>query len=63
MLPLGGAKQRSLLAILLLRAGEVVSVDRLIDELWGEAPPEDAPTALHSTSRGCASCSSRTPCS
>jgi len=47
VLPLGGAKQRSLLAILLLRAGEVVSVDRLIDELWGEAPPEDAPTALH----------------
>ena len=47
VLPLGGAKQRSLLAILLLRAGEVVSVDRLIDELWGEAPPEDAATALH----------------
>ncbi len=34
---LGGAKQRALLALLLLRAGEVVSSDRLVDELWGEA--------------------------
>jgi DNA-binding SARP family transcriptional activator len=39
---LGGAKQRALLAALLLRANEVVSVDRLIDELWGESPPETA---------------------
>ena len=43
---LGGAKQRSLLAILLLHAGETVSGDRLADELWGDAPPEDAATAL-----------------
>jgi DNA-binding SARP family transcriptional activator len=42
---LGGLKQRSVLAILLLRAGEVVSRDRLIDELWGEhAPPTAAKT-------------------
>ncbi len=34
--PLGGAKQRALLALLLLHANEVVSRDRLIDELWGE---------------------------
>jgi DNA-binding SARP family transcriptional activator/ABC-type branched-subunit amino acid transport system substrate-binding protein len=34
------------LAILLLRAGEVVSVDRLVDELWGESPPDDAASAL-----------------
>jgi DNA-binding SARP family transcriptional activator len=40
---LGGDKQRTLLAILLLHAGEVVSADRLIDELWGERP---TPTAL-----------------
>jgi len=39
---LGGARQRALLAILLLHAGEVVSVDRLIDELWGEEPPATA---------------------
>jgi YVTN family beta-propeller protein len=40
--PLGGTKQRALLAILLLHRGEVVSVDRLIDELWGERPPGTA---------------------
>jgi DNA-binding SARP family transcriptional activator len=45
-LPLGGAKQRALLALLLLRANEVLSRDRLIDELWGERPPETATTAL-----------------
>src|ERR687888_2335927 len=43
---LGGSKQRALLAILLLHANEVVSRDRLIDELWGSAPPETAATAL-----------------
>ena len=45
-LALGGTRQRSVLAILVLRAGETVSSDRLIDELWGERPPADAPTAL-----------------
>jgi DNA-binding SARP family transcriptional activator len=46
LIRLGGAKQRALLAVLLLRANEVVSRDRLIDELWGESPPETASTAL-----------------
>jgi DNA-binding SARP family transcriptional activator len=41
-LPLGGAKQRALLAVLLLRPNEVVSTDRLIDELWGDQPPPTA---------------------
>src|SRR3954449_7368563 len=41
-LPLGGPKQRALLAILLLNANRVVSRDRLIDELWGELPPPSA---------------------
>ena len=36
-LPLGGERQRALLALLLTRANEVVSTDRLIDELWGRA--------------------------
>jgi DNA-binding SARP family transcriptional activator len=36
---LGGAKQRSLLAMLLLHANQVVSRDRLIDALWGAHPP------------------------
>src|SRR3989449_2024236 len=45
-LPLGGAKQRALLALLLLDPNRVVSRDRLIDELWHADPPETAPTAL-----------------
>jgi YVTN family beta-propeller protein len=45
LLVLGSAKQRALLAILSLRANEVVSRDRLIDELWGERAPA---SALHS---------------
>src|SRR5215218_2756326 len=39
LLALGGRKQRSLLAVLLLDANDVVSTERLIDELWGESPP------------------------
>ena len=35
---LGGPKPRALLALLLLRANEVVSRDRLIDALWGDRP-------------------------
>jgi DNA-binding SARP family transcriptional activator len=46
MLSLGGAKQRAVLAILLLRADQVVSSDRLIDELWGERPPRTAVGSL-----------------
>jgi DNA-binding SARP family transcriptional activator len=41
-LPLGGAKERALLAVLLLHRAEVVSTDRLIDDLWGERPPATA---------------------
>ena len=42
LVPLGGPRQRSLLALLLLRANEVVSTDELIDRLWGERPPATA---------------------
>jgi predicted ATPase/DNA-binding SARP family transcriptional activator len=45
-LALGGAKQRSLLALLLLHANEVVSSDRLIDELWPGKDPRDGAKAL-----------------
>ncbi len=45
-LPLGGAKQRGVLALLLLDANRVVAAERLIDELWGESPPETAATGL-----------------
>ncbi len=42
LLRLTGAKQGALLALLLLHANEVVSSDRLIDELWGELPETGA---------------------
>ncbi len=41
-----GPKQCALLAILLLNAGDVVSSDRLIDELWGEQAPNTAAKSL-----------------
>ena len=40
-------KQRALLALLLLRRGEVVPGAQLIEALWGEEPPGTAQTALH----------------
>jgi YVTN family beta-propeller protein len=43
-IPLGGAKQRAVLAMLLLHVNETVSRDRLIDALWHDRPPA---TALH----------------
>jgi DNA-binding SARP family transcriptional activator/streptogramin lyase len=39
---LGRGRQRSLLILLLLHANEVVSSERLIDELWGDTPPPTA---------------------
>jgi DNA-binding SARP family transcriptional activator len=41
-----GAGQRALLAVLLLHANEVVSTDRLIDELWPDEPPGSGVAAL-----------------
>ena len=41
--PLGGARQRLVLAGLVANANAVVSSDRLIDIVWGDEPP---PTAL-----------------
>src|SRR4051812_17575733 len=40
------AKQRALLAMLLLHANEVVSTDRLIEALWSEEPPATALATL-----------------
>jgi class 3 adenylate cyclase/tetratricopeptide (TPR) repeat protein len=40
-LALGGAMQQSVLAALLLRAGQTVALERLVDDLWDE-PPETA---------------------
>lgn len=43
---LGSFKQRSLLALLLLNRDQVVSTDRLIDELWGDAAGPDRQNSL-----------------
>ncbi|WP_230396395.1 AfsR/SARP family transcriptional regulator [Streptomyces blattellae] len=40
------AKQRAVLAVLLLRAGSVVSASALFDELWPQGPPRTAATTL-----------------
>jgi DNA-binding SARP family transcriptional activator len=45
-LALGGSKQRALLGMLLLHANEVVSNDRLIEELWPGERREEALKAL-----------------
>ena len=45
-IPLTGARQRLVLAMLLLGDGQLVSADRLADEVWGEALPKDPPAAL-----------------
>ncbi len=44
--PLGGPKQRLVLAVLALHAGTVVSADRLVEALWEDDPPPTAATAL-----------------
>lgn len=41
-LPLGGRQQRALLALLLLRANEVVPVEEIVEELWRSEPPPSA---------------------
>jgi DNA-binding SARP family transcriptional activator/streptogramin lyase len=46
-LALGRLKERIVLAVLLLHANEFVSRERLIDELWGVAPPATARKAVN----------------
>jgi DNA-binding SARP family transcriptional activator/RecA/RadA recombinase len=43
---LGRPKQRVLLAVLLVHANHVVSLDRLIEELWGDEPPPQAAASV-----------------
>ena len=43
---LGGPRQRAVLALLLLEANRVVSMDRLAEEVWGGDPPEGWATTL-----------------
>jgi DNA-binding SARP family transcriptional activator len=43
---IAGARRRALLAVLLLRAGEVVPSERLLEDVWADAPPAAGATAL-----------------
>jgi DNA-binding SARP family transcriptional activator/streptogramin lyase len=45
-LPLGGRKQRAVLALLLLDANRLVPRDRLISEVWGPEPPAQVEASL-----------------
>ncbi|HUR16102.1 MAG TPA: winged helix-turn-helix domain-containing protein, partial [Candidatus Limnocylindrales bacterium] len=45
---LGGPRQRTLLALLLLRPGRTVPVDELLDAIWAGEPPAGAPTTIRS---------------
>ncbi len=45
---IGSARRRTILAALLIHTGQLVSVDRLVDVLWGERAPADARGVLHS---------------
>src|SRR6476619_1404371 len=45
---LGGPRQRAVLARLALVAGQVVTVDRLVDDVWAGAPPQTAVNTLQS---------------
>jgi len=49
VLPLGGAKVRALLAVLLIDAGRVVSTDAMIEAIWSSGAPGDARHALEAT--------------
>ncbi|MFI9162271.1 AfsR/SARP family transcriptional regulator [Kitasatospora aureofaciens] len=44
---LSAKKKEILLATLLIRGGQVVTKDQLVDELWGDRPPSRATAALH----------------
>jgi DNA-binding SARP family transcriptional activator len=53
-LRIASARQRALLALLALDAGQVVSVERLTEGLWGDQAPADASTRSATTSSGSA---------
>ncbi|HNP58891.1 MAG TPA: BTAD domain-containing putative transcriptional regulator [Gordonia sp. (in: high G+C Gram-positive bacteria)] len=43
---IGSPKQRAVLGALLVAQGSVVSIDRLVDTVWADDPPEAATTSL-----------------
>jgi len=46
-LVLGGTKTSAVLAMLVLNLNRVVSMDALVDGLWGPEPPDKATSAIH----------------
>jgi DNA-binding SARP family transcriptional activator len=46
-LRLGGPRQRAVLALLAIHAGDVVSTDRIADEIWSGKPPQSAVQTIH----------------
>ncbi|NKE61992.1 hypothetical protein FXN61_36645 [Lentzea sp. PSKA42] len=46
-IPLGPPQTRTVLALLAASANEVVSIETIIDELWGSSPPASARTQIH----------------
>ncbi len=47
VLSLGGRRQRAVLALLTIHAREVLSVDRIVEEIWAGSPPSSATRTLH----------------
>ncbi|WP_106193040.1 AfsR/SARP family transcriptional regulator [Umezawaea tangerina] len=45
--PVGGPKPRTLLALLAVHAGRVVSQEQLVDAVWGDDPPEQTRAAVY----------------
>lgn len=54
VIDLGPRKQRTVLAVLLLNRGRVVSTDRLIDALWHDDAPASAMASIQRISPTCA---------
>src|SRR4051794_40907746 len=52
LVSLGAPKRRALVVVLLLNANRVVSMDRLIDALWGSEPPASARAQVQSLVHG-----------
>ena len=50
----GGARQRAVLALLVLHANQVLASERVLMELWGEDAPRARPTPSRRPCRGCA---------
>src|SRR5258705_13936244 len=46
--PVRGFRRKAVLAVLALRAGEIVSIDHLVEVVWGENAPQTAAATLQS---------------